>query len=53
MREKEELRRSLVEIQGGFEEEEEDEGFHADDLQDRTDRATTVTTKSYHGPSES
>ena len=52
--EREELRRSLTELQGGFEEAEgQDEGFHVDDLQDKSDRATTVTTKSYHGPSES
>ena len=32
---------------------EEDQGYHIDDLRDKSERGTTITTKSYHGPSES
>ena len=55
--EKEELRWSLSELTGDIseaaEDGEEDEGYHVDDLRGRDEKSTSITTKSYHGPSAS
>ena len=40
-------------ISEAAEDEEEDPGYHVDDLRDRNEKSTSITTKSYHGPSAS